>query len=223
MPLKHVFFDVNETLTDFSQLTSAMNELGLSNSDLQLWFARLLRDGFAITLTQQAVNFAQIGGEGLVNLLQERGLPVDHEKINKTIGQVASLPAYLDVAPTIQRLKELGLELSTLTNGSTAAAEFLFNSLDLTNLISNFLSVQNNAQWKPHSAAYEFALTKTGASSNESILVAAHPWDIHGANQAGLASVWINRKGITYPNYFSPPTATITQFSELPEAGQPHR
>lgn len=33
------------------------------------------------------------------------------------------------------------------------------------------------------------------------MLVAVHPWDIHGA-AAGLRTAWINRTGATYPSYF---------------------
>lgn len=218
MHLKHIFFDVNETLTNFSQLSKTTQELGLSNSDMQLWFAQLLRDGFALTLTNKAVNFAQIGSDVLANLLRERDLKADPAQIAKTIAQLVSLSAHKDLAPTIKELKALNLSLSTLSNGSTAAAEFIFNQLEINHLVSNILSVQDNAKWKPHIEAYQFALSKTGASAKESALVTVHPWDIHGANQAGLSTVWINRKQLTYPSYFSPPTATITEFSDLAKA-----
>jgi 2-haloacid dehalogenase len=215
MYLKHIFFDVNETLTDFSQITDAMQELGLSNSDMQLWFSRVLRDGFAITLTNQPVNFAQVAEVALANLLQERNLSVTPDQITQTIKQIAQLPAQKGVAEAFAQVKDLNLTISTLTNGSTAAAEFIFNQLDINHLVSNILSVQNNAKWKPHLEAYQYALSKTGASAKESALVAVHPWDIHGANQAGLSTVWINRKQLTYPSYFSPPTASITELSGL--------
>lgn len=215
MHVKHIFFDVNETLTDFSQLAAAMNELGLSDTDMQLWFARVLRDGFAITLTNQPVDFFQIAEAALVNLLQERGLKVKSERISQTVQQLAQLPAHQGLATAITQLTDLNLTVSTLTNGSTAAAEFIFNQLGIGHLISNILSVQNNAKWKPHIHAYQFALTKTGASAEEAALVAVHPWDIHGANHAGLSTVWINRNQLSYPTYFSPPTATIHDFSDL--------
>jgi 2-haloacid dehalogenase len=218
MHLKHIFFDVNETLTDFAQLNKAFEDLGLANTDTELWFTRVLRDAFAITLTNQSVTFAQIAEVALANLLQERALGIKPNQITQTINQMAQLPAHKGVVEAFARLKDLNLTISTLTNGSTAAAEFIFNQLNINDLVSNILSVQGNAKWKPHVEAYQFALSKTGASAKESALVAVHPWDIHGANQAGLSTVWINRKQHTYPTYFSPPTATITEFSDLPAA-----
>jgi hypothetical protein len=59
LAIRHVFFDVNETLTDFKFLQPSMSELGLSPADTSLWFAGVLRDGFALTLTEQTKNFAQ--------------------------------------------------------------------------------------------------------------------------------------------------------------------
>jgi 2-haloacid dehalogenase len=36
-------------------------------------------------------------------------------------------------------------------------------------------------------------------------LVAVHPWDIHGAHQAGMRTGWISRQDTPYPDYFSAP------------------
>ncbi len=38
------------------------------------------------------------------------------------------------------------------------------------------------------------------------LLVAVHPWDIHGADAAGMQTAWINRSGSRYPGYFTQPT-----------------
>ena len=37
------------------------------------------------------------------------------------------------------------------------------------------------------------------------LLIAVHPWDIHGAAQAGLRTAWLNRDGTAYPSYFQEP------------------
>ncbi|QYF75541.1 OsmC family protein [Cryobacterium sp. PAMC25264] len=47
------------------------------------------------------------------------------------------------------------------------------------------------------------------------LLVAVHPWDIHGAAEAGLATAWLNRGGDTYPSYFTAPDYTVTRLAEL--------
>ena len=37
------------------------------------------------------------------------------------------------------------------------------------------------------------------------LLVAVHPWDIHGAHQAGMRTGWIIRQPAPYPGYFAAP------------------
>ena len=216
MAIRHVFFDVNETLTDFKFLQSSMHELGLSPAETSLWFSRVLRDGFALTLTEQPANFAQVGIDLLTNLLRERGSSASNEAITQVVKQLTSLPPHPDVESCIRELTHMNISVSTLTNGSTAAAEFIFDQLKIRPLISNVLSVQENSRWKPHIEAYQFALKATAADAGESALIASHPWDTHGAHQAGMKTVWINRGKADYPSYFAQPTATITSLSQLP-------
>ena len=39
------------------------------------------------------------------------------------------------------------------------------------------------------------------------MLVAVHPWDCHGARQAGLQAGFVNRDSVHYPPYFDAPNA----------------
>lgn len=50
------------------------------------------------------------------------------------------------------------------------------------------------------------------------VLVAVHPWDVHGAARSGLRTVWLNRTGGSYPSYFQAPEFTVTALTELPSA-----
>ena len=40
---------------------------------------------------------------------------------------------------------------------------------------------------------------------DQTLLVASHPWDIHGAHQAGMHTGWIARQDMLYPGYFAAP------------------
>jgi len=42
-----------------------------------------------------------------------------------------------------------------------------------------------------------------------------HPWDIHGAANAGMVTAWINRSGGTYPWHFRAPDVEIPRLSDL--------
>jgi 2-haloacid dehalogenase len=50
------------------------------------------------------------------------------------------------------------------------------------------------------------------------LLVAVHPWDIHGAHEAGLRTGWISRQHLPYPGYFSGPELQAPNLGTLAEA-----
>jgi 2-haloacid dehalogenase len=59
------------------------------------------------------------------------------------------------------------------------------------------LSVEDASGWKPARAAYDYAAAACQVAPEQMLLVAVHPWDIHGAAQAGFSAAWINRTGAT--------------------------
>ena len=51
---------------------------------------------------------------------------------------------------------------------------------------------------------------------NETLLVAVHPWDVHGAGAAGRRTAWVDRRGTTpYPSYSTAPDLTVAGVDEL--------
>ncbi len=47
------------------------------------------------------------------------------------------------------------------------------------------------------------------------MLVAVHPWDIHGAVRAGLRTAFVNRGERAYPSYFAPAELTVRSLTDL--------
>ncbi len=48
--------------------------------------------------------------------------------------------------------------------------------------------------------AYAYALGELGIEPAQAVLVAVHPWDIHGAHEAGLMTAWVDRSGVALPD-----------------------
>ncbi len=193
-----IVFDVNETLSDMSPMQGRFEAVGLPGQLAATWFAGLLRDGFALTITGANPAFAQLAEESLHGLLD--GLSDD---VDAAVAQVVSgftqLPVHADVVDGIRALQALGLRLVTLSNGSTAVAEGLLERNELRDAFDTLLSVQDAPAWKPAASAYQYALDTCRVPAADAMLVAVHPWDIHGAHEAGLRSAWINRTGGRYP------------------------
>ncbi len=211
-----IVFDVNETLSDMSPLAARFSDLGVPPLLAKVWFASLLRDGFALTAAGGNGAFADVGAEGLRVLLAGEDLDRD---VDAAVGHVMAgfgeLSLHPDVSPGVRALRAAGLRLVTLSNGSTQVADSLFATAGIRDQFEALLSVEQVGAWKPARAAYEHAAASCGVEPAELMLVAVHPWDIDGAARAGLSTAWIDRAGGRYPGYFTPPTHTVASLPEL--------
>ena len=214
-----IVFDVNGTLSNMSGMGARLIQAGAPAYLADVWFAGLLRDGFALTATGANEPFARIGAQNLRTLLQDVPLVQDvDEAVRQVMEGFAELGLHPDSGPGIGALKESGYRLVTLSNGSAEAARKLFAQAGIEQHFEALLSVENARQWKPARAAYEYAARVCETDPAQMLLVAGHPWDIHGASRAGLRTAWLNRTGSAYPQYFDAPDHTIETLAELAPA-----
>jgi 2-haloacid dehalogenase len=211
-----IVFDVNETLSDMSPLADRFAETGAPASLAKLWFATLLRDGFALTAAGDNSAFGEIGAEALRGLLAKTDLSMEADAAVEHIMQgMAGLEVHADVPDGVSALKAGGYRLATLTNGSTNVAENLFTAAGIRDNFDLLLSVDDAPAWKPARGAYDYAAAACGTDPEHMLLVAVHPWDIHGAARAGLNTAWINRSDSPYPAYFTEPDHTVASLRDL--------
>ena len=211
-----VVFDVNETLSDMSPMADRFADLGVPGSMAKQWFAALLRDGFALTAAGASEKFAVVGEGVLRTLLAPEELDRDLDQaVQHVMSGFTALPVHPDVPDGIRALRDLGLRLVTLTNGSTAVGEQLFAQAGLRDAFETLLSVEDAGAWKPDPASYAYAARACRVEAAEMLLVAVHPWDIAGASRAGLSTAWVSRSGADYPGHFRPPTHTVRALPEL--------
>lgn len=199
-----IVFDVNETLSDMAPLGDAFAQEGVPAGLARTWFAGILRDGFAVTAAGGNVAFSAIAQDSLHQLLGEHGVSEPGDPVERIIGTVKSLDVHPDVGPGVEALRHVA-ELATLSNGAAQVAETLLERAGIRGYFSELLSVEDAPAWKPDRAAYEYAAERCRREPDRILLVAVHPWDIHGAHQMGLRTAWINRTEAEYPGYFSPP------------------
>jgi 2-haloacid dehalogenase len=213
---KLLVFDVNETLSDMAPMASRFQDVGAPIHLAKTWFASLLRDGFALTVSGVNPRFADLGAEGLRASLD--GLPLNRsldEAVDHVMDGFAVLQVHPDVPEGVQALTDVGIRLVTLSNGSAAVAQRLLAGAGIEERFERLLSVEQAGAWKPAPAAYAYALTECGVDPMDAMLVAVHPWDTDGAQRAGLASAWINRSGARYPGHFRKPDLETTSLVHL--------
>ncbi len=209
-----VVLDVIETLFAIDPLEDKLRGLGLPAGSLKTWFPRVLRDAFALQVTGTYKPFREVASGALESLLAESGLAVNREKIDDVIQSFATLPAHPDVAEGIGLLRTAGVRVAALTNGSAETTREMFENAGLADAIEKFISIDAVKQWKPAAAVYKHAAKEMNVQAEELALIAAHDWDIDGANKAGLTTGYLARK---QPRGSSAMTSPHVRGKSLPE------
>ena len=198
LPIEVVAFDVNETLFTLDRLRPAFTDAGLDPTLVSVWFAGLLRDGFALAALGGYRPFADVAAETL------RGLDtmVNADTVATVLAAMRELDPHPDVEPALRALHDAGVPAVTLTNGSVEVVQALLKRAGLTGYLAANLSVDAVRRWKPAPEPYRYAATELAVNPGSLVLVAAHPWDCAGATAAGLRAAWVNRSGQRWPAIF---------------------
>ncbi|MEO7168438.1 MAG: haloacid dehalogenase type II [Chthoniobacterales bacterium] len=212
---KAVVLDVIETCFALDPLGEKLHALGLPEGALQVWFPRVLRDAFALQVTGTFKPFGEIATGALGALLAENNLEAEPAKMKKVIEAFATLPVHPDVPEGIELLRQAGLRVAALTNGSAETTRKMFTNAGLENSIEKFISIEEVQQWKPAAAVYQHAAKSLGVEPGELALIAAHDWDIDGASKAGLTTGYLARKQPTGSTALAQPNARGATLSEV--------
>jgi 2-haloacid dehalogenase len=211
------FLDVNETLSDLAPLAERFEEVGAPGDLLGTWFAATLRDGIALAASGQYADFPDVGRAALSWLLAgvtELRQPVE-DAADHVLAGVAELAVHPDVPDGVRALHRAGVRIATLTNGRASTAAALLERAGLEDLVDANLDVGEVRRWKPAPEPYHHACRTLDVAKRDAVLIAAHPWDVHGAKQAGLRGAWLDRGGRPYPSVFTAPDVTAHDLPAL--------
>jgi 2-haloacid dehalogenase len=207
-------------LSDLEPMRDRFVAAGLAAHSLDTWFASTLRDGFALTAAGTYADFRTVGVDVLTAQLVAAGVEPTEEIIGSVLSGMTQLSLHPDVGPGLRRLRDAGLRIVTLTNGSAAMSERMFTEGGIMPLLEYRLDVATPQRWKPHPAAYQHAADVCGVPVERMALVAVHPWDIDGARRAGLQGYYLDRRGTPYPKAFLDPDLVVPDLLALAGAVQ---
>jgi 2-haloacid dehalogenase len=189
-------FDVNETLLDLGALDPLFERVFGDSGVRRAWFLQLLQSALVATVTDTYSNFGQIGGAALEMVAEREGVNISDEDKQKILGGMRELPPHPEVAEALDRLRDAGLRLATLTNSTRQVAEAQMNNSGLRDYFEQVLSADEVRRLKPAPEPYRMAAESLGVEVGQVRLVAAHAWDVAGALRAGCAAAFVARPGM---------------------------
>jgi 2-haloacid dehalogenase len=189
-------FDVNETLLDLGALDPHFERVFGDAGVRRAWFLQLLQSALVATVTGVYSNFGTIGAAALEMVAEREGVDLSEEDKQEILGGMRELPPHPEVAQSLERLREAGLRMATLTNSTQQVAEAQMENSGLRGYFDQILSADAVKRLKPAPEPYRMAAESLGVEMGQVRLVAAHSWDVAGALRAGCTATFVARPGM---------------------------
>jgi 2-haloacid dehalogenase len=105
------------------------------------------------------------------------------------------MPPYPDVPDAVRRLHAGGHRLAAITNSARKTAEAHLDRAGIGGLFERVVGTDEVGAYKPASRVYRPAVAELGVEAGDTWFVAAHDWDLVGANAVGLRTAFVDRGG----------------------------
>lgn len=129
------------------------------------------------------------------------------------------LPAFPDVRPGLERLRNAGHTLLALTNGVERSVRGLLAQAGIDGYFTGILSADQIRTFKPDPAVYALLRPVTEADPGETWLVSGNPFDVIGAKACGLKVAWLRRDPAkSFDPWECSPDLVIRTLEELSQA-----
>lgn len=159
------------------------------------------------TLTQDALDFALA-----VFGIQQTGLR------QSLLEAYRVLNAYPEVRPVLQQLKDAGMKLAILSNGSPQMLQDAVAGAQIGTLLDVVISIEECGIYKPDPRVYRLVCDRFSVAPAQVSFQSSNAWDAAGAREFGFSVAWINRTGQPPEYAFARPTLTLASLEALPEA-----
>lgn len=193
-----VAFDIIGTTFSLEPLRPRLVALGLPPGALETWFASGLRDAFALAASGGFEPFKAVLDGALEQVAAKLGVATTSHQRGEVLEGMKELTPHPDAAEAMARLTEAGLRVMAVSNGASSSTRHLLGQSGLDRFVERIVSVEDVKRSKPAPEVYRFAAKEAGLEPGRIALVAAHPWDIQGARQAGWLGAYVAR-GIPFP------------------------
>ena len=215
--IKACVFDAYGTLFDVHSAVGKHRErLGDKADQVSgMWRTKQLEYTWLRSLMQCHADFWQVTQDALEYAFDAFNV-TDDDLRNDLMEAYLSLDCYPEVPEALERLKNRGLKMAVLSNGSPAMLEAAVKSSGLEKLIDKILSVEEIGVYKPDPRVYELAVHRLGVEAKEIIFQSSNAWDAVGAASFGLRVAWVNRFGQRRERLPSGPDVELKSLAELP-------
>jgi 2-haloacid dehalogenase len=180
------------------------------------WRRKQLEYSWLRAITGDHADFARVTADALDWAMAAHGL-TDPALRARLLALYDALPAFPEVADTLETLRAQGLARAILSNGSPAMLDAATRAAGLADRFDAVLSVEAAGIFKPSARVYALVGDRFGTAPGEGLFVSSNGWDVAGAARAGFVTVWVNRAGLPQDRLPHGPAHILPDLSGLPD------
>lgn len=232
MPIRAIFFDLDDTLLD--DTISSERSAALAASELASGRG-VAAETLAVSYMREAMHFwetlepgapkppsgairprlwrAALRSHGIDDADLAHKLAVLYDTI-----RIERVELFPETLPALHRLHGR-YKMAIITNGFAETHEAKIARLNLAHLFDAVILAGEMELAKPHPAVFEHAMNELRVDARESVMVGDRfDRDITGAHAAGMRAIWVNSRRETLPAGSRAPEMEIPSIADLPDA-----
>ncbi|MDB3998136.1 haloacid dehalogenase type II [Litorivicinus sp.] len=198
LTIKAIAFDAYGTLFDVYSIGVLAEDLfpGKGAQLAAIWRDKQIEYTRVRTLSDKYANFWQVTLDALTYSCEFLNLDLTEASRDRLMRQYAELSAFPENVEQLMRLREAGITLSVLSNGTPWMLEQAMEASGLAEYFEHILSVESVKRFKTAPEAYQMGPDALGSKAANILFVSSNCWDICGATWFGYRTIWLNRYGL---------------------------
>src|SRR5262249_40376405 len=148
---------------------------GKADALSDLWRSKQLAYTWLRAAQGRHADFWQVTGEALDYAMESLGL-ADPSLRERLMSLYLTLDVYPEASETLARLKQAGLGIAILSNGSPAMLQAAIDHSRIGPLLDAVLSVEQASVFKPHPKVYQLALDRLRLPADRILFISANGW-----------------------------------------------
>jgi len=181
----------------------------------EIWRTKQLEYTWTMTLAGQYLDLWTLT-ERALDYTFARVPSVDRALREKLLEAYLSLDAFPDARAALTLLKNRGLRVAILSNGSPRMLTAAVNASGLGKLFDGVLSVDSLRMYKPRPEVYALVTDRFGGNAQDVAFISLNRWDVMGSAAFGFHPIWVNRARMPEEYADRPPHRVIHDLATLP-------
>ncbi|MDH3376427.1 MAG: haloacid dehalogenase type II [Gammaproteobacteria bacterium] len=220
MPFENIgacVFDAYGTLFDVHSAVGRFRQRLGDRADQvsALWRTKQLEYTWLRSLMGRHEDFWQVTGDALDYALDSNDIE-DAELRSSLMDAYLELDCYPEVRTVLESLKEAGIKLAILSNGTPLMLQAAVSGAGLGDVLETILSVEDVGIYKPDPSVYQLAVDRLQMEESRISFQSSNSWDAVGAAAFGFRVAWVNRFKQRRERLPASPDAEISTLAELP-------